>query len=81
MGGLTRIIKYKYKGRVTPTFFYGKNMEIDQLKFMNLVMEKTNKRLNEMLAQVIVLESQLQLVVETNSKLTDDLNKLSKKEK
>ena len=44
-------------------------------------MEKTNKRLNEMLAQVIILESQLQLVVEANNKLTDDLNKLSKKEK
>lgn len=56
-------------------------MEIDQIKFMNLVMEKTNKRLNEMLSQVIVLESQLQLVVEANNKLTDDLNKLSKKEK
>ena len=56
-------------------------MEIDQIKFMNLVMEKTNKKLNEMLAQVIVLESQLQLVVETNNKLTDDLNKLNKKEK
>lgn len=56
-------------------------MEIDQIKFMNLVMEKTNKRLNETLAQVIILESQLQLVVEANNKLTDDLNKLSKKEK
>ena len=56
-------------------------MEIDQIKFLNLVMEKTNKRLNEMLAQVIILESQLQLVVEANNKLTDDLNKLSKKEK
>ena len=56
-------------------------MEIDQIKFMNLVMEKTNKRLNEMLAQVIVLESQLQLVVEANNKLTEDLNKLNKKEK
>ena len=56
-------------------------MEIDQIKFMNLVMEKTNKKLNEMLAQVIVLESQLQLVVEANNKLTDDINKLNKKEK
>lgn len=56
-------------------------MEIDQIKFMNLVMEKTNKKLNEMLAQVIVLESQLQLVVESNNKLTEDINKLSKKEK
>ena len=56
-------------------------MEIDQIKFLNLVMEKTNKRLNEMLAQVIILESQLQLVVESNNKLTEDINKLSKKEK
>lgn len=56
-------------------------MEIDQIRFMNLVMEKTNKRLNEMLSQVIVLEAQLQLVVETNNKLTEDFNKLSKKEK
>jgi hypothetical protein len=56
-------------------------MEIDQLKFMNLVMEKTNKRLNDMLSQVIVLEAQLQLVVETNTKLTEDIAKLNKKEK
>ena len=56
-------------------------MEIDQLKFMNLVMDKTNKRLNEALAQVIVLESQLQLVVEANTKLTEELTKLNKKDK
>jgi len=56
-------------------------MEIDQVRFMNLVMEKTNKRLNEMLSQVIVLEAQLQLVVEANGKLTEDISKLSKKEK
>ena len=56
-------------------------MEIDQLKFMNLVMDKTNKRLNEALAQVIILESQLQLVVELNGKLTEEVNKLSKKDK
>ena len=56
-------------------------MEIDQLKFMNLVMDKTNKRLNEMISQVIVLESQLQLVVETNTKLTEDIAKLNKKDK
>lgn len=56
-------------------------MEIDQLKFMNLVMEKTNKRLNDAIAQVIVLESQLQLAVETNQKLSEELNKQSKKEK
>lgn len=56
-------------------------MEIDQHKFMNLVMEKTNKRLNELQAQVIVLESQLQLVVEANQKITDELNKHIKKEK
>ena len=53
-------------------------MEIDQIKFMNLVMEKTNKRLNEMLAQVIVLESQLQLVVDLNKDLQEQLNKINK---
>ena len=56
-------------------------MEIDQARFMNVVMEKTNKRLNEMLSQVIVLESQLQLAVEINNKLQEDLNKINKKEK
>ena len=56
-------------------------MEIDQARFMNVVMEKTNKRLNEMLSQVIVLESQLQLAVEINNKLQEDLNKFNKKEK
>ena len=56
-------------------------MEIDQARFMNVVMEKTNKRLNEMLSQVIVLESQLQLAVEINNKLLEDLNKFNKKEK
>ena len=56
-------------------------MEIDQVRFMNVVMEKTNKRLNEMLSQVIVLESQLQLAVEINNKLLEDLNKINKKEK
>ena len=50
-------------------------MEIDQIKFMNLVMEKTNKRLNEMLAQVIVLESQLQLVADLNKELQEQLLK------
>lgn len=56
-------------------------MEIDQARFMNVVMEKTNKRLNEMLSQVIILESQLQLAVEINNKLQEDLNKINKKEK
>ena len=56
-------------------------MEIDQARFMNVVMEKTNKRINEMLSQVIVLESQLQLAVEINNKLQEDLNKFNKKEK
>jgi hypothetical protein len=56
-------------------------MEIDQVRFMNIVMEKTNKRLNEMISQVIVLESQLQLAVEINNKLQEDLNKFNKKEK
>lgn len=54
-------------------------MQLDQAKFMNLVMEKTNKKLNELQAQVIVLESQLQLAVDVNSELKTQLDKISKK--
>ncbi len=50
-------------------------MQLDNLKFMNLVMEKTNKKLNDLQAQVIVLESQLQLAVEVNKELKDSLDK------
>ena len=57
-----------------------KNMsvEIDQAKFMNIIMEKTNKKLNEMQAQVLVLETQLQLVVDLNKDLQEQLNKINK---
>jgi hypothetical protein len=57
-----------------------KNMsvEIDQAKFMNIIMEKTNKKLNEMQAQVLVLETQLHLVVELNKELQEQLNKINK---
>jgi len=58
----------------------GKNVEIDQIKFMNLVMEKTNKKLNESQAQVIVLEAQLQLALEINKTLQEQLDKVKKKE-
>lgn len=53
-------------------------MEIDQIKFMNVVMEKTNKRLNEAVSQVIVLEAQLQLVVEQNKLLEEQIKKQEK---
>lgn len=56
-------------------------MQLDNAKFMNLVMEKTNKKLNDLQAQVIVLESQLQLAVEINSKLNEQIDKQKKKEK
>jgi hypothetical protein len=56
-------------------------MEIDQLKFMNLVMEKTNHKLNSLQAQVIVLESQLQLAAEVNQQLQDQITKINKKNK
>ena len=57
-----------------------KNMsvEIDQAKFMTIIMEKTNKKLNEMQAQVLVLETQLQMVVDVNKSLQDQLDKINK---
>ena len=36
----------------------------DQSKFFNVIIERTNQRLNSLQAQVIVLESQLQMAVE-----------------
>ncbi len=54
------------------------SVEIDQAKFMNIIMEKTNKKLNEMQAQVLVLETQLQLVVDLNKELQEQLNKINK---
>ena len=57
-----------------------KNMsvEIDQAKFMTIIMEKTNKKLNELQAQVLVVETQLQLVVDLNKELQEQLNKINK---
>lgn len=56
-------------------------MQLDNLKFMNLVMEKTNKKLNELQAQVIVLESQLQLAVDVNQELKNQLDKQERLQK
>ena len=53
------------------------SVEIDQAKFMNIIMEKTNKKLNEVQAQVLVLETQLQLVVDLNANLQEQLNKIN----
>lgn len=56
-------------------------MELDQVKFMNLVMEKTNRKLNELQSQVIVLESQLQLAAEMYEALVKEVEKQKTKEK
>ena len=53
------------------------SVEIDQAKFMTVIMEKTNKKLNEVQAQVLVLETQLQLVVDLNANLQEQLNKIN----
>jgi hypothetical protein len=54
-------------------------MEIDQNKFISLVLEKTNQKLNLLQAQVIVLESQLQLAGDINKQLQDQIEKLKNK--
>lgn len=55
-------------------------MQVDQHKFMNLVIEKTNKKMNDLQAQVIVLEAQLQCAVEINQTLQQQIDKTKKKE-
>ena len=54
------------------------SVEIDQTKFMNILIEKTNKKLNEMQAQVLVLETQLQLIVDLNKVLQEQTDKINK---
>jgi len=54
------------------------SVEIDQAKFMNIIMEKTNKKLNEMQTQVLLLETQLQLVIDLNKELQEQLNMINK---
>ena len=54
------------------------SVEIDQSKFMNILIEKTNKKLNEMQAQVLVLETQLQLIVDLNKVLQEQTDKINK---
>lgn len=57
-------------------------MNIDQNQFMNLVIEKTTNKLHQATSQLIILESQLQVAIETNKKLTEEIEKLkTKKEK
>ena len=53
-------------------------MQIDQNKFVNLVMEKTNQKLSALQSQVIVLEAQLQLAAEAADTLQKELEKVKK---
>lgn len=46
---------------------------------MNVVIEKTNKKMNELQNQVIVLEAQLHCVVEINKQLKEQLDNTKKK--
>lgn len=54
-------------------------MQVDQNKFINLVMEKTNQKLNTLQSQVIVLEAQLQLAAEVADTLQKELEKAKAK--
>ena len=54
-------------------------MNIDQHKFINAVLERTNLKLGQMQNQVIVLETQLQFALEINKSLQDELDKVKKK--
>lgn len=53
-------------------------MELDQAKFFNLVLEKTNAKLNNANNQITVLECQLQMVAERNQELEQIIAKLNK---
>lgn len=54
-------------------------MQLDQAKLINLVIEKTNQKLNALQSQVIVLEAQLQLASEAADRLHQELEKVKQK--
>lgn len=55
-------------------------MNIDQAKLINLVIEKSTKKISDLQSQVIILEAQLQLITEINSQLQEQTDKVKKKE-
>ena len=56
-------------------------MDIDQNKFMNLIVESTTKKMNALQGQVILLEAQLACAIELNNSLQEELDKLIKTDK
>ena len=56
-------------------------MDIDQNKFMNLIVDSTTKKMNSLQGQVILLEAQLACAIELNNSLQADLDKLKKTDK
>lgn len=55
-------------------------MNLDQAKLINLVIEKSTKKISDLQSQVIILEAQLQLLTELNSQLQEQADKVKKKE-
>jgi flagellar biosynthesis chaperone FliJ len=49
----------------------------DQSKFFNVIIDRTNQKLNSFQAQVIVLESQLQMAIEERDTYKSYLEKMS----
>ena len=55
-------------------------MEIDKNKLLGVLVERTNLKINELNAQVLLLESQLQIALEINKTLQEQLDKVKKKD-
>ena len=62
------------------------SINLDHNKFVNLLIEKTNQKLNQFQNQIILLETQLQLAVDLNNTvqkeneaLNSEIEKLKKK--
>lgn len=55
-------------------------MNLDQAKLINLVIEKSTKKISDLQSQVIILEAQLQLLTEMHEQLKEQVEKVKKKE-
>jgi len=55
-------------------------MEIDKIKLLSAVVDRSFLKINDLQSQVIMLESQLQLALEINKQLQEQIDKTKKKE-
>lgn len=54
-------------------------MQVDQVKFLNALLERSNQKLTQIQNQLLIAETQLALSLEQNKELEKELEKLRRR--